>query len=181
MLEKYKKSYGLRKMIKEYNSFKRTTIACNLTDAKTIGITWNIATDYFDTIKDFVSELKGQNKKVIVLGYIDNKENNGIEMQLPEFIFFNKKDLNWYYKPIGENAVNFIKSTFDILIDFDFENTLPIEYAVAKSNAKFKVGKNEGNSPNLYDLSLVISNESKNILPYFIEQLKKYLNMVKTK
>jgi len=180
ILKKYKNKYSLYKINRDYNSSKRVGAACNLSDAKSIGLIYNATNaESFEIVKKFFDDLKEHVDGVWVLGYIDKKNFNDPEVRPHGFTFYNKKDVNWYNKPIGETAYRFIEKPFDILIDLDFDNMLAVKYVVVKSAAGFKVGRHEKVMPDFYDLSLTLDNDHKNSMSYFIEQVEVYLNMIK--
>ena len=182
MFDKFKYNHGIRLLVKEYNNFSRICKACNLSEAGKIGIIYNATNhDNFNTIKSFVNYLKSDTPEVTAMGYVDRKELGDSHIKPSGFSFFCKKDLNWHMKPIEESIINFINTNFDILIDFDFQETLPMKYVVAESRSTFKVGRSGSDKYNkFYDLTLNINNDP-DIHTYFIEQLKIYLNMIKTK
>jgi hypothetical protein len=52
-----------------------------------------------------------------------------------------QKDLNWYRIPQGNTVQNFMAEEYEVIIDLTMEDRLPIQYIMAKSRARFKVGR----------------------------------------
>ncbi len=182
MFKSFKYKHGTKKLQKEFLNSKRITKVVNLSEAQSIGIVYNAAVlENFEIIKSFVNELKAKIPKILALGYVDQKELGENHIKPEGFSFFCQKDTNWYHKPVEQSVIDFINTPFDILIDFDLNNMLPVKFVVAASKSAFKVGHFEKTQYNYYDLTFNLDEAQKNSLSYFIEQLKIYLNMIKTK
>jgi len=126
---------------------KRQVNACNINNAKTIGILFNATHQIsFDIVKEMVKNIANKENKIEVLGYVDSKNLIDHYLYRKGFDFFTHKQLNWYYKPVDETVHSFIEKKFDILINLSLDEPYPIQYIVALSKAKFKVGKySQGN------------------------------------
>ncbi len=137
------KAYLGRRAINSYlRKNKRQVNACNIHDAKTIGILFNATHQIsFDIVKEMVKNIANKKNKIEVLGYVDSKNLIDHYLYRKGFDFFTHKQLNWYYKPVDETVHSFIEKKFDILINLSLDEPYPIQYIVALSKAKFKVGK----------------------------------------
>ena len=89
---------------------------------------------------------------------------------------FCQKELTWYRIPAGNTVNNFITEEFEILIDLTLEDILPLQYIVAKSRARFKVGR--FGEANRHFLDMMIDMAGANSLPQFIAQVDRYLLMI---
>jgi len=65
---------------------------------------------------------------------------------------------------------------FDMVISLTIEDCLPLDYLVAKSNAKFKVGKL---TQKTYKYDFMIDIAKNNSIKYLIENIVHYLSMIK--
>lgn len=137
------KAYLGQKSIRTYIKSKaREVIACNVKEAKSIGILFNATHQIsFEIVKAFVKDLSTKKNSVDVLGYVDSKQLIDHYLYRKGFDFFTQGQLNWYYKPNAPNVEKFIEKPFDILIDLSLDDPFPIHYIIACSQAKFKVGR----------------------------------------
>ncbi len=154
------RAYFGRRIIQSYlRKNKREVKACNIDNAKTIGILFNATHQIsFEIVKEMVKNLSNKKSKIDVLGYVDSKNLIDHYLYRKGFEFFTHKQLNWYYKPIDETVNSFIKNKFHILINLSLDDPYPIQYIVALSKARFKVGRyTEGNE--YLDLMIDIEKE----------------------
>ncbi len=148
----------------------------NFTTARKIGILFDgTNNEDFDWVLEFYKFLKERYLNTHVLGYVNAKELPDKYLFKKGFNYVLKKNLNWYYKPISEEAEKFMTSNFDILIDCTMKENFPCKYLVALSRAHFKVGRFAGDEE-FYDLMIQID-EGKRI-DYFIDQVKHYLEVI---
>ena len=74
---------------------------------------------------------------------------------------------------------NFIAEEHDVLIDLTMDDYLPLQYIVAKSRARFKVGRfTEGNKR---FLDMMIDTAGAHSLPQLISNIDRYLLMINRK
>ncbi len=183
---KYK--YGLYRLRKDFRKPEDNAIACNLKQAKSIGIIYNATKqEDFILVKDFVCKLKTIVPQVQAMGFVNNKELSDFHIQPLEFSFFCNSDLNWYYKPHEDSVDEFVKKEFDILIDLNFKELLAARFVLAESAALFKTGRFCNIEPNYYDLMIQLpkidknqeDEEDVNPLILLIQQTEHYLQMIK--
>lgn len=142
LIENTKAYFGERAIRSFLKTGKRQVVACNLSNAKTIGILFNATYPVsFEIVKDLVKNLSTRSNSIDVLGYVDSKQLIDHYLYRKGFDFFTHKQLNWFYKPETENVHQFIKKPFDILIDLSLDEPFPIQYILATSQAKFKAGR----------------------------------------
>ena len=159
---------------------ERKRAVYNLDDAYNIGVVYDATNrQVYEMTRNFVNYLKEKQKHVISLGFINSKDPNQLLKPLLEFRYFNKKDLNWHYKPKGVEVQNFLEVDYDILIDLSIDKCFPIRYICGLSKAKFKVGTTGENSAVYYDLMINI--EKKKTLENYITQVKHYLGIINKK
>ena len=72
---------------------------------------------------------------------------------------------------------NFTQREFDLLIDLHTGNSIPFQYIVAGSRAKFKIGKYEKKATPFYDFMISVPEQMN--LRQFIEQVNHYLKSLK--
>ncbi|MGD2033497.1 MAG: hypothetical protein PVF73_00465 [Bacteroidales bacterium] len=141
-IENTKAYLGQRAITTYRKKNKRQVKACNINNAKTIGILFNATHQIsFEIVKEMVKNLSVRKNKIDVLGYVDSKNLIDHYLYRKGFEFFTRKQLNWYYKPVDEFVNIFIEKKFDILINLSLDEPYPIQYIAALSKAKFKVGK----------------------------------------
>ena len=187
-LLKYKYKYGLHRLKNDFRKPEDNAIACNLSNAKSIGIIYNATKlEDFNIVKDFVIRLKENCPLVKAMGFVDNKELEDFHIQPLEFSFFCNNDLNWYFKPNEDSVKDFVKIEFDILIDLNLDENLAVRFVLAESTALFKTGRYCSIDPNYYDLMIRMpiinhddndDDDQQNPLDLLIKQTEHYLLMI---
>lgn len=159
IVDNFKLTVGERKLKKEFLLNKRKTKICTIASSKSIGILFD-ATDpsSFEIIRNFVKQLENNKKEITVLGYVDDKKLIDHYLYRKGFDFFTKANLNWYNKPENESIKQFISKPFDVLFNLSLKEIYPLQYIIALSKAKLKVGKYSPEQPYL-DLMIDIEKE----------------------
>ncbi len=178
MIKNIQEKLGRFSLNREQKKLTRNVKSFSLENASSIGVIYN-ATNRNDaeTIKKFIQYLKEERKEVLSLGFIDSKDSSDIVKPHLNYVFFDRRNLSKQLIPNGSDVVNFMNTSFSILIDLNLKENFPIEYITSLSNAKFKVGANEGYRDLACDLTIDIKQNRS--LEYFIIQLKHYLKMIK--
>ena len=176
-LQNTKTNIGLTVLKFKVKKLNRKRGVYNLNNAKNIGLIYNATNQstYNSAIK-LIKFLQEKNIKTNSLGYVNSKEVLNFYETSKGVDFFSRNNLNWYGKPNNPNTNNFIEKEFDILIDLSLDDDFPLQYIIALSKAKFKVGRftsKEG----YYDF--MINVEEKKELNFLIDQIKHYLTMIK--
>lgn len=170
--------YGVGRWVlrKNLKNLQRTKRVFNLSTARKIGILFNgTREEHFNHVLEFHKFLKERGINTLVLGYVNAKDLPDKYLFKKDFYFFMKKDLNWYYRPVSEDAGKFITSNFDILIDLNMDRNFPCQFLVALSHAHLKVGRFT-DKEQYYDLMIHIEKGKK--IDYFIDQVKHYLEVI---
>lgn len=128
-------NYKFSKAIKNLRA-KRSSV--DFDRAESVGLLFD-ATELNnrEIVLKFAKSLEKKGKKVRLLGFVNIKE----ETDNLAFPNFNQKTLDMALLPEkSTDAQDFMKRDFDILINLSLDETEPLEYIAAMSNAKFRVG-----------------------------------------
>ena len=176
-LEDIKHKIGQYVFQRDLKHNKRHKSVCNLEDAKSIGILFEATTkEEIKEIKPLVEYFFKLKKDVKAFGFVNSTQYDECHIPKLQYDFFNKKDLNWYYKPQNDYVKNFIKKEYDILINLSDSSCIPIKYLVASSIARFKVGKFEKDY-DIYDLMIKLG-KKEDTMEKLISEIAKYLNII---
>jgi hypothetical protein len=160
------KNYLRNRKLKQASSISKSN---GVNEAKSIGIIFDgVDLDARDVVVKFAEKLKKQNKKVRILGYIGDFEDNNSML----FKSYNKKSINWLEIPQNDEVSSFIETSFDILFNLYEISPSHVEYIVKASRASLKVGIPHENG--LHDLTLEMKNNYN--LATFIKELTLLLN-----
>lgn len=142
ILRNIKKHIGSFWLKRKKRHVKRDVIATNLKEASSVGVIFNIMEDKeeFDLIRKFLIRLNQSDHKIYTLGFFDGKTIPVFLGEEKSINLFTRQDLNGLYLPKRTFINEFIQQPYDILIDLSQEETLPLKYVSALSQAKFKVG-----------------------------------------
>ena len=165
MLDPLKKYLRNRKL----NQITPKPKSNGVNEAKSIGILFDgVDLDGRDIVEKFAAQLKKQNKKVRVLGYIGDFEDNNSML----FKSYNKKSINWLEIPQNSEVEDFVKTPFDLLFNLYEVSPAHVLYIIKASQAKLKVGIPHENR--IHDLTLELKNNFN--LATFIKELTSLLN-----
>jgi hypothetical protein len=168
-IKRYALKHSLRKHLRVLSRHKHFF---NFNNAEKIGIVYTCQEEVDEAVCSLMTYFKSRNIKVNVLCYYNEKEfPKGLAMRPPVDVFC-KRDVNWYGRPLLDRVFEFIKTPFDILIDFDLSKASVINYIVTLSVAKMKVGR-LAYCDNPYDF--VLSTVDKVDHHFFVDQLKHYM------
>ena len=177
MFKKIRSLIGLHYFRKELERSGRDRKLTNLKDARKIGILYNLedVPDY-DVVAEFVTKLQHEHKEVKAMGFVQNK--NLVSRFLPKlsYDFFSGTDLNWFYRPGKEKVRDFISKDFDLLIDLDMKDSLPLKYISGLSMSMCRIGRySEGSLP-CHDFMLDVNPSTP--VTEFIRQITHYLTII---
>ena len=171
MFDGIKKSMAMRVMRKEFNMIKRKGKVVNLSEARSVTLLYRVDDEKkYEVVKNYVKYLKEEEgiKKIIAIGYVDAKILPDYLKPRLEFEFFSNK-------PQGNFVNNFKYEEYDILIDLESEEIIPLRYLLNWSKAKFKVGFYNKEFETYYDLMIDIPKKD---LIEFISQTNYYLSVI---
>ncbi len=176
MCRKLKRKIGEYRIRRINRKIRRKRHVFNLKTGKTIGIVYD-ATDpeTLDPILEFHMNLLKKGRKVWILGFVDAKEVPAHYLFRKDFIYFCRKDLNWYGRPTRDDVVRFIRTPFDILIDLSLRDHFVFDFIRGTSPARFKVSRYREGDPYA---DMMLSLEKDESLEYFIEVVMQYLETI---
>ncbi|MEC9210008.1 MAG: hypothetical protein VX762_06240 [Bacteroidota bacterium] len=178
-IEDFKQKVGKWVFQRDLKKNARTKEACNINDAKSIGILYDATSEgHIKMIQPFVAYFFDLKKDVKALGFVNSKQLSYCHVPKLQYDFFYKKDLNWYYKPQNYIIDNFIKKEYDILINLCDSSIIPIKYLVASSIAHFKIGIYEENYE-IYDLMISLKDDKS--MEKLMHEIKHYINLINKK
>ena len=175
-IEKIRTHFHFRFLEKQITTFNIRRTSISLQEAKYIGILFD-GTSESDrpAIMEFVGNMKKSGKMVDILGFLNQNTIPGSE---PPFEFFDKKKLDWAFRPVSKEVIDFQNQNFDMLLNLSCKSVVPLDYIAACSHARFRVGPFvEGRL--CYDLMLDCG-QSKDV-KHFIQQIVSYLGKMQSK
>jgi ABC-type uncharacterized transport system substrate-binding protein len=169
-IKEYFYNSSLKSALKSNAGVQREMI--NINSAKRIGIIFN-ATKKNDiiTVTQFADKLRNEGKEVYTLGYQDRKLKEEAVARL-----FDRNSIDWFGIPNDTKVDSFQKLNLDILICAFEEECLPLEYIVATSKARFRVGAFSKAKTNYYELMINIKKDQQ--LLYLLKQIKHFLKVI---
>lgn len=161
--------YRTKKQLKKNKSVRASL---PYADTKSIGIVFTVEDRVkHELIKDLIHKLEHDGKKVQVITFLPNKKENHDFM----FDFFSLKDISFFGEITSHNTIKFADTPFDYLFCIDTEPSKMIQYLLARSKSKCRIGKfNEGQEA-YFEMMI---DSTKNIKEY-IDSLYKYTKQLK--
>jgi hypothetical protein len=181
LLDRIKEWMGIRKLLRELPQ-DRKPIARNIALARKIAIVYVVEDEAaHNHVRNYVKRLKEELglSNIKALGYSDQKVMPHYLHAKLNFEAICQKDLNWYRIPQGNTVQNFMAEEYEIIIDLTLEDRLPIQYILAKSRARFKVGRWSESNKKILDMMIDMAGSRS--LPQLIQQVHHYLLMVNSK
>ena len=144
-----------------------------------MGIVWDASKpEEFRIISKFHETMDERNIEVKVLGYYPGGYLPDQYTGVGYLKCMKNKDVDLIYRPVSQDAYDFMKYPFDILIDINFAKEFPLYFVTSMSVAGLKVGlfDSEANhSP--YDLMLEMKNNTD--IETYLKNVIVYLEMIK--
>jgi hypothetical protein len=181
LFDRIKEWLGRRALLKESMPDRRPLVR-NLAQCGKVGIVYLASDEQAHVhVRNYVKKIKEDLgiHRIMALGYHDDKTTPHYLHAKLNFDAFTQKDVNWYRIPHGNTVQNFLTEEHDVLIDLSLEDYLPIQYIVAKSRARFKVGRLSDSNKRFLDM--MIDNAGANSLSQYIANIDRYLMMVNAK
>jgi hypothetical protein len=158
----------------------RARTIMNMDAAKSVGIIYSADNiDEVELVKKYIGYLREKGKKVKSLGYLAQKEmptnmKASIDQQC-----FTQKEVSWYYKPTANIIDTFVNEEFDVVLDLNIGEQLPLTFVASLSRGKCKVGKYSKKNEGLYDV--MIETGADNTLKYLLKNVDTYMDMLNKK
>jgi hypothetical protein len=174
-LEKFRKNIGLFFLNRKFQSVDRKRKIHNFSTARKAGIIFSFHNEEdFQAVKEFKKYLEEKNIQTSVLGFVNDKKIPDHLLLRTGFNFFCLNNLDWYFRPANPFIHDFLLDKFNILFDFSVIDYFPVHYISLLSPAEYKVGRLTETEQ--YDLMIDIKQNKH--LPFFIEQVKHYMNLI---
>ncbi len=175
-----KKRVGNIILDRNISRLERTKKLISLSDARNIGIVYLVSNQgIFNKVKLLIRKLNSPYRQVMALGFVDRDSIPDYCVAANSGYYFDKKDLNWYGAPKNDYIKEFINKEFDVIIDLTLEDVFVLQYIIALSKSKLKVGRFSKSMVKHYDL--MIKNDKKALSDEYIDQILHYLNILKSK
>lgn len=169
-----------RYLLDKMPAANRMKKGCTFNEANSVGILYRDKDEeHFKKIKSIVADLHGEYgiKSVLAMGFVDQKKKALPIYQFKklEYTFLCKDDLRWNKLP-NQEADQFIKKEFDLLLDLFQEENLALEYLWRGSKAKMKVSTNSSVCASTADLIAATKKQTelKSIFKTYQNLLTKY-------
>lgn len=137
MLQRMRKYFFHQSLLKLLQSNRPKPNVPTFEQAQSVGILFD-ATDLHirQAVLEYADQLRDQGKRIKRLGYFDSK------VEDPNFTFkyFNRKNLDWAGRPVGEQVQEFARQPFEWLLILSTETQPLFEYIAAMSAASLRVG-----------------------------------------
>ncbi|MBK7945479.1 MAG: hypothetical protein IPJ85_09300 [Flavobacteriales bacterium] len=181
LLDRIKEWMGIRRLLRDLPQ-DRKPIARSIALARKVAIVYVVEDEAsHNHVRNYVKRLKEELglSNIMALGYSDQKVMPHYLHAKLNFEAICQKDLNWYRIPQGNTVQNFMAEEYEIIIDLTLEDRLPIQYILAKSRARFKVGRWSESNKKILDMMIDMAGSRS--LPQLIQQVHHYLLMVNSK
>lgn len=157
---------------------RRKVAYTNLDSVKKIGIVWDASqTNDFICLSKFYQKMQDRNIDVSILGYFAGKTLPNQYTANRYLRCIRKEEVSFFYLPVSHDASSFIENRFDVLIDLNFKNLLPLKYLSSLSNAAFKVGLYDPDkSDSVFDLMMELKKPVE--VDNYLTQILLYLEMI---
>jgi len=179
VIQNIRTKIGYSHINKRLKTLDRRKNFSNFKSARSVGVLFNSTEqDLYKIAIKFLKYLSEQNISVMGLGYVSNNDMLNYFPHKEEISFFSIKNLNWYNKPISSDVEAFIQKPMDIVINLCLQESYPLQYIMALSQAKMKISP-EFLSNNYSDLRFKFKDNVS--LEYYIEQIKQYMTQIEVK
>jgi hypothetical protein len=125
------------------NKINKQRVIPDYNDMKRIGILYNADSNEHEMlVQQFANELRESGKKVLLMGFVNQKDLPHQKKPHISNEYFWKAHLNFIGLPITEKIGKFCNEPFDLLINMYFNDELPLQAMSLRSKALFKIGYN---------------------------------------
>ena len=148
-------------------------------NVKKIGIIWDASeVSDFASLSGFYQKMSEKSIDVKILGYFPGKDLPDQYTAIRYLSFIRREEVSFLYLPVSPESESFIKSRFDILIDINFKNLLPLKYITSMSDAALKVGLYEPEKDG-HAFDLMIEMKRPVNVDEYLNQVWHYLEMIR--
>jgi len=175
MFDGFKRRVGSRIIKKQLAHVTCKRRFHNLSSAKSIGLLYLYSDATEREIDSFMRFLAKKGIKVTALAYIAETSAPLLFRVADNKKMFCKTQTNWFGKPHADEVDSFIKTPFDILIDFNQSKNYSLQYIAASSHAAMRVGRLAYNN-NPYEF--IISMPANAADDAYIRQVEQYLQTI---
>lgn len=166
-----------RALLKTGKANKQQVIP-NYQQMQHIGILYNANDSEQEVlVQQFANELREEGKKVLLMGFVNQKQLPHQKKPHISNEYFWRIHLNFFGLPIPEKIGKFCEEPFDLLINMYFEDELPLQALSIQSKAKFKIGYNSALALPINNI-LIDTGKNNNSLAVG-RQMIHYLNAIK--
>jgi hypothetical protein len=181
LFEKTRLKIGNTILAKKLEKTNRKVYYSDIGQVKNIGIVWDAShIREFTFLSRFHQKMHEQrNIEVKIIGYFPGKELPDQYTAIRYLSCIRKNELNLFYTPVSTEADFFIKTRFDVLIDINFDNILPLNYITSLSVSGFKVGIFDSiNNSSVFDLMIELKKPYQ--IENYLDEVIRYLEMIKS-
>ncbi|MEZ4806462.1 MAG: hypothetical protein R2815_03185 [Flavobacteriales bacterium] len=178
LFDRIKEWLGIRRLVRDL-PLGRRPIARNISAARKVAIVYVVEDEAaHNQVRNYVKRIKEDLgiSHIKALGLVDQKALPHYLHAKLNFDAICQKDLNWYRIPQGNTVQNFMAEEFDVIIDLTLQDRLPVQYIMAKSRSRFKVGRLSESNKRILDMMIDMAGGQS--LPQLIQQVHHYLLMI---
>ena len=170
---------GRKILISKAKRLRRHKRFNSLHNAHKIAMVWSVEKeDDLKIINSFHKEMQKRDIQTDIICYFPGPVLPNNLTALRHINCFKLSDLNYLYIPVSPGIIEFINTQYEILIDINFENRFPLQWITALSVAELKIGTVDSDINNLMDMTFDLSDKKETA--YYLEQVKRYLEMINT-
>ncbi len=107
----------------------------------TIGLLYFFRPEEEQVLRQWIKEKTKKGFSIQTLGFTELKKGETLPVSEWPHQYFSQRELNWYCQPVSEVARQFIGMEFDVLIDLDRAEKLPVRHVLQQSKARLKIGR----------------------------------------
>ncbi|WP_258105058.1 DUF6913 domain-containing protein [Marinoscillum sp. MHG1-6] len=168
MLKQYVINYKTQRQEKRRDHSNHTSFA----KAKKIGLLFTeLPQTDIENIQKIISDLNAEGKEISTLAFCKSKEKSS-----QEFPLFDTKDISAFGQIQSEELTSFIDDDFDFLICLDNKKNYLVQYVMAHTKAKCRVGFYKADHFHQFEMIIQGNDEGK----AGSEDILRYLKMIRS-
>ena len=179
LFKNFRLNLGQSALRNRSGSVKRAANKFDYATASQIGILWDATSDSgLNVISSFIKKMNETGKHTEVLAYIPGKEVSDRLTGLSYMKFLRPNDLSFTFIPVSDDAREFMKKKYDILIDINPSRVFPLTYIATLSNALIRVGVDNNTDKEDAPYELMIQTGRTPDIAAFLDQAVHYLSQI---